>query len=290
MNTRKKISRAVTLLLVAVLLLLMLLPFFLMFMASLKTLPEILAPEFKILPEQWLFSNYAEAMKHGDWGRYLTNSLVVTCVTVGISLMINSLAGYGFARIPFRGRNLLFFFALIGMMVPSQVTMISVFVILKNFPLAGGNNILGAGGTGLINTYAGLILPYIAGPFGVFLCRQFYLNFPASLDDAAKVDGCSRITAYIRIYLPLSKPILATLAVLKATQTWNDYMWPLIMVNKEEMMTAQVAVVAKFASEVTVYWQYLMAATTIIILPLFVLFIFAQKYFVEGIVTTGMKG
>lgn len=290
MNTRKKISRAVTLLLVTILLVMMLLPFFLMFMTSLKTLPEILAPEFKILPEKWLFSNYAEAMKQGDWGRYLYNSLVVTCVTVGVSLIINSLAGYGFARIPFRGRNLLFFFALIGMMVPSQVTMISVFVILKNFPLAGGNNILGAGGTGLINTYAGLILPYIAGPFGVFLCRQFYLNFPASLDDAAKVDGCSRITAYIRIYLPLSKPILATLAVLKATQTWNDYMWPLIMVNKEEMMTAQVAVVAKFASEVTVYWQYLMAATAIIILPLFVLFIFAQKYFVEGIVTTGMKG
>lgn len=290
MKIRKRLKRSLVLLAVTILLLIMLLPFYLMFMTSLKTLPEILAPEFKILPKNWLFSNYAEAMRRGAWPRYLLNSLVVTSVTVGISLIINSLAGYGFARIPFYGRDTLFFFALVGMMVPAQVTMISVFVILKNFPLVGGNSIWGSGGTGLINTYAGLILPYIAGPFGVFLCRQFYLNFPSSLDDAAKVDGCSRITAYARIYLPLSKPILATLAVLKATQTWNDYMWPLIMVNKEDMMTAQVAVVAKFASEVTIYWQYLMAATTIIILPLFILFLFTQKYFVEGIVTTGMKG
>lgn len=290
MKTRKRMVRVITWIVVTILLLVILMPFFLMFMTSLKTLPEILAPEFKVLPEKWLFSNYIAAMQKGDWPKYLFNSLVVTGITVAISLILNSLAGYGFARIPFRGRDLLFFFALVGMMVPSQVTMISVFILLKNFPLMGGNNLMGTGGTGMINTYAGLILPYIAGPFGVFLCRQFYMNFPSSLDDAAKVDGCSRVTAYIRIYLPLSKPILATLAVLKATQTWNDYMWPLIMVNKESMMTAQVAVVAKFASEVTIHWQYLMAATAIIILPLFILFLFTQKYFVEGIVTTGMKG
>lgn len=289
-KTIKKIRRIITLLFISGLLFLVLMPFFLMILTSLKSLPEILSPRFRILPEKWLFSNYVQAMKRGDWPRYLLNSLFVTCTTVFISLIINSLAGYGFARISFKGRDTLFFLALIGMMAPSQVTMIPVFIILKNFPLLGGNNLFGAGGTGLINTYAGLILPYIAGPFGVFLCRQFYLNFPMSMDDAARIDGCSRITAYFRIYLPLSKPILATLAVLKATQTWNDYMWPLIMINKESMMTAQVAVVTKFTSEVSVQWQLLMAATTIIILPLFILFLFTQKYFVEGIVTTGIKG
>ena len=110
------------------------------------------------------------------------------------------------------------------------------------------------------------------------------------LDDAAKIDGCSRFMAYFRIYLPLSKPILATLAVLKASQTWNDYLWPLIMVNKDETMTVQLAVVAKFTTEYSIQWNLLMAATALIILPLLVLFIFTQKYFVEGIVTTGMKG
>lgn len=289
-KTKDGLRRAAVIAFMLVLLLIVLTPFFLMILTSLKSLPEIMSPEFKLLPEKWLFSNYVEAMQRGNWPRYLFNSLLVTCVTVAVSLVINSLAGYAFARIRFKGRNTLFFLALIGMMVPAQVTMISVFILLKNFPLMGGNDLLGAGGTGLINTYAGLILPYIAGPFGVFLCRQFYMNFPVSMDEAAKIDGCSRFTAYLRIYLPLSKPILATLAVLKATQTWNDYMWPLIMVNKESMMTAQVAVVSTFVSEVTIHWQYLMAATAIIILPLFILFLFAQKYFVEGIVTTGMKG
>lgn len=289
-KTKDGLRRAAVMAFMLVLLLIVLTPFFLMILTSLKSLPEIMSPEFKLLPEKWLFSNYVEAMQRGNWPRYLFNSLLVTCVTVAVSLVINSLAGYAFARIRFKGRNTLFFLALIGMMVPAQVTMISVFILLKNFPLMGGNDLLGAGGTGLINTYAGLVLPYIAGPFGVFLCRQFYMNFPVSMDEAAKIDGCSRFTAYLRIYLPLSKPILATLAVLKATQTWNDYMWPLIMVNKESMMTAQVAVVSTFVSEVTIHWQYLMAATAIIILPLFILFLFAQKYFVEGIVTTGMKG
>lgn len=290
MKIQKKRKKIFILICTTVLLLLVLMPFFLMLLTSLKTMPEIMSPKFKVFPEKWLFSNYADAMKRGNWPRYMGNTLFVTGTTVIISLIINSLAGYSFARISFRGRNVLFFFALIGMMVPAQVTMIPVFIILKNFPLVGGNSILGAGGTGFINTYAGLILPYIAGPFGVFLCRQFYMNFPASLDDAAKMDGCSRFTAYLRIYFPLSKPILATLAVLKATQTWNDYMWPLIMINKEDMMTAQVAVVTKFTSEMSIQWNLLMAATAIIISPLFVLFLFTQKYFVEGIVTTGIKG
>lgn len=287
---KKKIKRGLTLLFLFVLCLIFLIPLFLMILTSLKSMPEIMASQFVWKPEQWLFSNYREAMEKGDWFVYFKNTFLVTVITVAISLVLNSMAGYGFARIPFRGRNTLFFFALTGMMVPQQITMIPVFINLKNFPLVGGNDILGHGGSGMINTYAGLILPYIAGAFGVFLCRQFYMNFPVSLDDAAKIDGCSRFMAYFRIYLPLSKPILATLAVLKASQTWNDYLWPLIMVNKDETMTVQLAVVAKFTTEYSIQWNLLMAATALIILPLPVLFIFTQKYFVEGIVTTGMKG
>ena len=287
---KKKIKRGLTLLFLFVLCLIFLIPLFLMILTSLKSMPEIMASQFVWKPEQWLFSNYREAMEKGDWFVYFKNTFLVTVITVAISLVLNSMAGYGFARIPFCGRNTLFFFALTGMMVPQQITMIPVFINLKNFPLVGGNDILGHGGSGMFNTYAGLILPYIVGAFGVFLCRQFYMNFPVSLDDAAKIDGCSRFMAYFRIYLPLSKPILATLAVLKASQTWNDYLWPLIMVNKDETMTVQLAVVAKFTTEYSIQWNLLMAATALIILPLLVLFIFTQKYFVEGIVTTGMKG
>lgn len=290
MQHRKPVHSYMLFALILILCFVYLTPFFFMLLTSLKSLPEIMSSKFVFIPEKWLFSNYIQAMQKGNWLRYLSNSLIITLITVAASLLMNSMAGYAFARVPFRGRNSLFLIALTGMMVPAQVTMIPVFIILRSVPLAGGNDLLGAGGTGLINTYLGLVLPYIASPFGVFLCRQFYMNFPASLDDAAKIDGCSRLGAYFRIYLPLSKPILATLALLKASNTWNDYLWPLIMVGTDDMMTAQVAVVTKFVSELSIQWNLLMAATTVVILPLLVVFLFTQKYFVEGIVTTGIKG
>ena len=168
--------------------------------------------------------------------------------------------------------------------------MIPIFTMLKNFPLMGGNNIWGHGGTGLINTYAGLVLPYMAGAFGGFLCRQFFMNMPYALDEAAKIDGCSRFKAYICIFLPLSKPVLATLLVLKTTYTWNDYIWPLIMISKNNMRTVQVALVNTFITEVSASWNLMMAGTAIVMLPLVILFLFTQKYFVEGVVSTGVKG
>lgn len=270
--------------------LIVLLPLFLMILTSLKSTGEINAEAFVFIPKKLLFSNYVDAMRKGNWFIYFKNTVIVTAITVIISLIINSLAGYAFARIPFKGRDILFFIAMIGMMIPGQVTMIPVFTQLKTFPLAGGNNIFGAGGTGLINTYAGLILPYIAGAFGVFLCRQYYMGIPQALDEAAKIDGCSRMKAYIYIFLPNSKSILATLAVLKASQTWNDYIWPLIMISNDSKRTVQVALVNTFVTEVSTNWNLLMAGTTIVMLPLVILFLFTQKYFVEGVVSSGIKG
>ena len=184
---------------------------------------------------------------------------------------------------------MLFMLALVGMMIPQQVTMLPNFVAMKYFPLAGGNNILGQGGTGLINTYAGVVAPYIAGAFGVFLFRQFFLNFPNALDEAAKIDGLTRFGTFVRVYIPLSKAIFATLIVFKTTSTWNEYTWPLIITAKKDMWTVQLAL-SVFKEEFVTQWNYLMAATTLIMLPLLVLYIFMQKYFVEGIVTTGIKG
>ena len=268
---------------------LIIMPFVIMFFTSLKTSAEISSAHFRLLPEKWLFSNYVEAMTSSDWGRYFWNSFYVTALSVGISLVINSMAGYAFARLRFAGRNFLFLLALVGMMIPQQVTMLPNFVAMKYIPLACGNNIFGQGGTGLINTYAGLVAPYIAGAFGVFLFRQFFMNFPQSLDDAAKIDGLSRMGTFQRIYLPLSKAIFATLVVFKTTSTWNEYTWPLIITTRKDMWTVQLAL-SVFKEEYITQWNYLMAATTLITLPLLVLYIFMQKYFVEGIVTTGIKG
>lgn len=268
--------------------LVMLAPFLIMVLTSFKTMGEIQSPTFSLFPKVWHFDNYAEALSRGDWLKYFYNSFVVTIITVVVSLVLNSMAGYSFARLRFPGRDILFFSVLIGIMVPAQTTMIPTFLMMKQFPLAGGNNLFGQDGIGFINSYTGLILPFIAGSFGIFLCRQFFLNFPRALDEASQIDGASKFRVFYQIYLPLSKPILATLAIFKTTSAWNDYMWPLIMTNTEGMRTVQLGLTI-FRGETNVEWNLLMAATTLVVLPLVVLFLAAQKYFVQGIVTTGLK-
>lgn len=272
-----------------VLSLLILVPFIIMLVTSLKTMNEILAPVFTFLPHKPAFANYIEAMHTGDWGRYFFNSVLITSVAVMVSLAINSIAGFAFSRLEFKGRDILFFITLIGLMVPPQVTMIPFFLILKHVPLAGGNDLFGRGGLGWVDSYLGLIIPYVAGSFGVFLFRQFYLTFPKALDDAARIDGLTSIKSYLKIYLPLSKPIIATLIVLKTTSTWNEYTWPLIVTVSDKMKTIQLALTL-FRDETNVQWNLMMAATTLIVLPLLIMFLALQKYFVQGIVTTGIKG
>lgn len=264
-------------------------PFLMTLSVSLQTMPEINAPSITLLPAQPQWQNYADAMHNGDWGLYLKNSMLITLITVVISLVINSMSGYVFARIPFRGSNALFVLILVGMMIPAQVTLIPVFRLIVSWPLAGGNDLFGNGGTGLYNTYAGLILPYIAGSFGVFLCRQFYVGFPKELDDAAQIDGCGRFGQFLRIYLPLSGPVLASLGVLKFTGTWNEYMWPLVMTSGEDLRTVQIAL-TMFRDESEIKWNLLMAATIVGSLPIYTVFFFAQKHFVSGLLAGSVKG
>lgn len=256
---------------------------------SLQTMNEVYSPQLHLIPDALQFENYTLAMQNGDWARYFWNSGVVTVVTVLISLLINSMSGFVFARIPFRGKEPLFMLILIGMMVPAQVTLIPVFLLIRSIPFMGGNNWLGQGGTGLMNTHAGLVIPYIAGSFGVFLCRQFYMGFPKELDDAARIDGCGRFGQFARVYLPLSGPVLASLAVLKFTGTWNEYTWPLVMTTKDTMKTVQLAL-ATFRDEGEVYWNLLMAATLVSGIPIYVLFFFTQKHFVSGLLAGSVKG
>lgn len=264
-------------------------PFLIMIFTAFKSPAELQQPYFTLLPESFNLDNFTGAMSAGNWPRYFANSIMITAVTVMLSLFLNSMAAYAFARLKFPGRDLLFAFSLIALMIPEQVIMIPVFLELKMFPLAGGNDILGAGGTGLLNTYAGLIIPFIAHPFGVFLCRQFFMTLPKTLDEAAVLDGCSKFRVFWNIYLPLSKPTLVTLALLKAVTTWNQYTWPLILTNSDEMKTVQLAL-SNFSTEFVTNWGYVMAATTLIILPIAILFFCLQKYYVSGIVSSGVKG
>lgn len=264
-------------------------PLLLTVSTSLQTMSEVYSSQPVLLPSPPQWGNYVSAMTNGNWGRYLFNSAYVTVWTLVSSLLINSMAGYAFARIPFAGRKTLFAITLIGMMIPPQVTMIPVFTLLRSIPLAGGNDIFGSGGSGLMNTYAGLILPYIAGSFGVFMMRQYYITFPKELDDAARIDGCGRIRAFFSIYVPLSGPALASLAVIKFTGAWNEYTWPLVMTHSDEMKTVQLAL-TMFRDEAEIRWNELMAATLVSSLPIYLLFLFTQKYFVSGLLAGSIKG
>ena len=200
----EKIFRIVSGLIALIVVLIVAFPFVVMLSISLQSKAELFSTSASLIPEHLLFSNYLDAMKTANWGRYFLNSFIIATIVTAVSLVINSMAGYVFARIKFRFSRVLFLIVLAGMMIPPQVTMIPVYSMLRSFPLVNGNDLLGNGGSGLINTYSGMILPFIAGSFGVFLCRQYYVGFPKELDDAATVDGCGRVRSYASASLFLS--------------------------------------------------------------------------------------
>ena len=266
-----------------------LIPVIFTILTAFKSDPEISMASFRWLPSSFTYiENFRQAFLMGDWLLYFRNSLLITVITVAGSLLFNSMAGYAFARLKFKGREILFMIILLGMMVSPQSIIIPQFVMMRSVPLAGGNNILGQGGTGLLDTYVALIVPFLAGAFGIFLCRQFYSSFPESLDDAARIDGCGAIRTYFYVFLPLSKTILATLTILKSVATWNDFFYPLIMTQSEKMKTVQLCLQMFRGSSMT-HYNYLMAATLITVIPMVIVYACAQKYFVQGIVSSGMK-
>ena len=285
---KKKWTKVVWLVGMAVVSFIMIFPIVMMISTSFKTTGEINSPVFHFLPESFHFDNYREALSTGNWGIYFRNSFIITIVSIVFSLLFNSIAGYAFARLHFRGSKALFTLLLVGLMMPPQVTMLPTFLIMAKFQFAGGNNFMGFGGSGLMNTMPGIIIPLVSGSFGIFLCKQFYENFPRSLDEAAMIDGASKWRTYFSIYIPNSKVILATLALLKGSAVWNDYLWPLVMTNSEGMRTVQLAL-TMFRDETTVRWGPMMAAATLISVPMIILFLCAQKYFVQGVVSTGLK-
>lgn len=285
---KKRIYHKIWIVCMSLVTLIMLVPVIMMFVTSFKTMEEIKSPVFHLIPESFSIVNYVDAMASGNWGIYFRNSLMITALAVIFSLLFNSIAGYAFARLRFKGSKGLFMLLLVGLMMPPQVTMLPTFLIMAKFPLLGGNNLWGMGGTGLVNTYAGLVIPLVSGSFGVFLCKQFYENFPKSLDEAAEIDGTNKWQTYFQIYLPNSKAILATLSLLKGVSVWNDYLWPLVMTNSENMKTVQLAL-TMFKTDGLIQWNQMMAAAVLVVLPMIVLFLCAQKYFVQGVVTSGLK-
>jgi multiple sugar transport system permease protein len=235
-----------------------------------------------LLPERPQFQNYSEAWDTAPFAHFFLNSALVTLVVLVSNLVVCSLAGYAFARIRFLGRGILFVTLMATLMVPFQVTMIPVFLIVKWF---GDNVWYGLG----IDHIGALMLPNLATAFGIFFLRQFFLTVPVELEDAARVDGTSRLGVLLKIVLPLSLPAMSTLAALTVLTSWNDFLWPLIVITTQEQMTVPLGL-SYFQGAHTTQWPLLMAANVMSLLPMLLVFIAAQRYFVQSVAGAGLKG
>lgn len=253
------------------------LPWVWMISTSLKNPHELAVYPIIWIPDPIRWDNYIAAFQRADFTRYLGNTLLVALPSVLGAVLSNSLVAYGFARVRWPGRGLLFGTVLATLILPGFVTFIPLYLIFKQL--------------NWINTYLPLVVPtYLGNPFFIFLLRQFFMTLPEELADAARVDGASELRIFSQIILPLSKPALAVVALFQFIGSWNDYFGPLIYINDRSLYTISLGIANMRASYGFSNFAWIMAATCLSVLPIIVLFFFAQRTFIEGIALTGLKG
>lgn len=267
----KKIIRTISML---VILLVIAFPFLWLIISSFKHEKDIISFPPRIFADSYTLDNYIKVWTTIPLLDYIKNTVIFAGGTVITSVFFDSLAGYAFARMRFKGKSVLFYFVLLTMMIPFQVFMIPLFIEV---------NLLG-----MLDTYAGLIIPRMTTAFGIFMMRSFFITLPDSLEEAARIDGLSEFNIFLKIMLPLSKPTLLSLGIFTLMNSWNDLLYPLILTSSSKMRTLP-AGLALFTGQNISFYGPVMAGTVISMLPLLVVYIFAQKYFVQGTAMSGMK-
>ncbi|MDK8642388.1 carbohydrate ABC transporter permease [Niallia taxi] len=272
----RRLEKGFTYFLLIALSILFLFPFLWLIGTSVKPENEAMAFPPTLLPKNWDLANYKEVFTLVDFGQYYLNSVIVTvCVVIG-TVVSSTLVAYGFARIKGKGRNFWFVLLLGTMMLPPQVTMIPVYMIFSKL--------------GWVNTFLPLIVPsFFGSAYFIFLLRQFFKTIPKELEESAYLDGCGAFGIFWRIIIPLSVPSIITVALLSFMWTWNDFLNPLIYLNDDSKYTLALGIL-QFKGALLIQWGPMMAASVFIILPLIIIFFVGQKYFVQGIATTGGKG
>lgn len=253
----------------------MLIPFIWMLSASFQQNTEIFRKPFQWLPEIFRIENYTRVWTQVNFLKYYLNTIKVTVISVAIQVLTCSLAAFAFTKLKFPGRDKIFFAYIATMMVPWNAIMIPQFIIIKNM--------------GLYNTHAALILIGSFNAFGVFLLRQNMLSIPGELNEAAKIDGCGVLRTYWNVIMPLSKGAVATLIILQFNQVWNDYLAPMIYLDSDSKKTIQLGL-ASFKQQYSADYGAIMAGTVCAVIPIIIVYAFAQKYIIEGMAHTGVKG
>ena len=272
---RRRMQRVVLYTLLIVGAVLALLPMLWMLSASLMPSGEASTFPPHFLPSRPTVAHYQDLFTRLSLGRYLFNSALIAIVVTVLSLAINAMAGYAFAKLRFRGRDRLFRVLSMGLVLPVQVAMLPLFLLLKNM--------------GLINTYWGVIIPGLASIFGIFLVRQYALSIPDEMLDAARVDGASELRIFWSIVVPGIVPILATLSIWTFLATWNDFMWPLIVLSDDSKYTLPVAL-ANLAGEHVMDTELMMAGSVVTVIPVLIVFLFLQRYYIQGVMAGSVKG
>ncbi|MDR1470862.1 MAG: carbohydrate ABC transporter permease [Spirochaetaceae bacterium] len=274
-KTREFAAKLFVYLIMSAMAITMVIPFVWMLSGSLKTETTLFALPFKLIPEHPRWGNYADVWTRVPYGLFYINSAKISVFATIGQLVVCSLGAYALARINFPHRDKIFLLFLATMMIPNQVTMIPQYQLIRLFHLT--------------DTHTALILLRLFSPFGVFMLRQFFLTIPMELSESARIDGCNEFTIYAKIVLPLSKPALATLTVFTFMGAWNDFMGPLIYLNSKERYTLQLGI-RYFQQVYGTEYTLVMAATALSLIPVIIVYLFAQRYFIEGVATSGMKG
>lgn len=252
-----------------------LIPFLWAVSSSFKTLEEIVSGTINFIPRNFTLDNYKEIFLQQElFPRWLLNSLIIAVVGTALNLLFNSMAGYALARLSFPGRKPLFIIILAVLMIPAQVTMIPNYLILRELDW--------------LNSYQGMIVPAMINATFIFMMRQFFINFPKELEEAAEMDGLSRFGTFFKIVLPLAKPALAAQAIFVFMGFWNDFMRPLIILSDPAMFTLPLGL-NTFKGQFISYWNYIMAASMVFTLPVLIIYGFFNRYFIKGISFTGGK-
>ncbi|MGO1467591.1 MAG: carbohydrate ABC transporter permease [Microbacterium gubbeenense] len=249
-------------------------PFLQMFLTSLTPESEINTFPPSFIPSRLTLDGYVKLFEQSDILLWLGNSVIVSAVGIASHIVLCSLAGYGFARLTFAGRNVSFFLIIATIMIPTQLLMVPTYVMFAR--------------VGIIDTLMSAIVPWLASVFGIFLMRQFFMSLPVELEEAALLDGCSRLGTFWRIIFPLARPALATLAIFTLLGSWNDLVWPLIAINDPSAFTVQLGI-TNFQGARRTDWSLLMASNVIATLPLIVFFVFAQRQFIATMSFSGVK-
>jgi multiple sugar transport system permease protein len=267
-----------------------LMPFLWMASTAFKSNEELYRPNPTFIPERPQLDAFRWVFENTQIPRYFINSLFLGAVQTVAELLMAATAGYAFARLSFRGSKVLFWLIVGSMAIPWHVLLIPRFLIVRFFPLFGGNDIFGRGGSGMIDSIWALLIPGLVSAFGVFMFRQFFMTLPKDLEDAARIDGANEFTIFWRVMLPLASPAVLAMAIFAFRESWNSFVWPLVVIrNSKELRTIQIGL-SYLREDSGVDWQALMAATLLATIPLIIVFVVLQRYFVQGIALTGSKG